>query len=386
MRKITFIGILSLIIAILLLVFLLGQEKKMIPNDKDIFQITIKEENVRIASWLAKKDDVLSSGKPYDLIMTGWVTPEEAVQLKSMNPDMLILAGLTVSFVYDEAEWMALLSSVANYGKANPIKITEDMYLTDNNKNRCAFGWKSEEFSTEEIYAMDPRNEKWKSLVVSFYEQVLNQPHHDGIIIDMVTDWSPCPEAITDEKWVQAIKIIMYEIKMANKENKLVIFNSGRDLSQIKVYEGYFDGYLLENALGNWGITFNEGLEEGDNKYLVIYAVDTDDTGVLDLNKMRLGLTLSLLNDNTFFTYDFGPRDHGQAWWFPEYNADLGRPLGNYYKLENAYYRDFEKGIVVSSPDSDITVLFDEEHTDLTTGITALAFTIYKGDGRIFGR
>jgi len=339
-----------------------------------------------IASWLAKKDEIIQTGKPYDLLMTGWVTPEEAVQLKSMNPDMLILAGLTISFVYDCPEWMAFLSTVANYGKENPVQITEDMYLAGGDNGRCAFGWKSEEFSTEEIYAMDPRNDSWRDLIVSFYRQVLDQPQHDGIIVDMVTDWSPCPDTITDEEWVQANRMIMDEITMANDRNKLVIFNSGRDLSQIAAYKGYFDGYLLENALGSWGVTFDEGLEEANNEYIVIYAVDTDDTGVLDLNRMRLGLTLSLLSDDTYFTYDFGSRDHGQAWWFPEYDADLGRPLDDYRETDNAYYRDFEKGIVVSSPNSDVTVDFDEEYTDLTTGITSMTFTVRKGDGRVFLR
>jgi hypothetical protein len=112
--------------------------------------------------------------------------------------------------------------------------------------------------------------------------------------------------------------------------------------------------------------------------------VDTDDTGVRDMKRMRLGLTLSLLNDNTYFAYDFGPRDHGQAWWFPEYDVDMGSPLGTYYKKDNAYWRAFEHGIVISSPYTDTIVVFDEPYTDVTTGITATSFVVEKGDGRIF--
>lgn len=78
------------------------------------------------------------------------------------------------------------------------------------------------------------------------------------------------------------------------------------------------------------------------------------------------------------------PRDHGQAWWFPEYDAELGEPLGKYYKKDDGYYREFENGIVVCSPVSDIIVIFDEEYTDITTNIKSTSFTIAKGDGRIF--
>ena len=49
----------------------------------------------KIASWLAKKDELIESGKPYDLVMACWFTPEEAARLRENNPDVLLLAGLT---------------------------------------------------------------------------------------------------------------------------------------------------------------------------------------------------------------------------------------------------------------------------------------------------
>ena len=118
----------------------------------------------------------------------------------------------------------------------------------------------------------------------------------------------------------------------------------------------------------------------------MIYAVDTDDTGIEDMHKMRLGLALSMMFDNTYFTYDFGPRDHGQAWWFPEYDVDLGNPLDNSYKKGDAYYREFEKGIVVASPYAATNVVFNGEFIDVSTGNKSHTFDIEKGDGRIFLR
>lgn len=338
----------------------------------------------RMASWLAKKEEIINSEKPFDLVMTGWFTPEEANKIRSQNPNALLLAGLTVNWIYDGEEWMTLLTTVANYGRDNAIEITEEMYLHNVSGERCAFGWASEEWGHAEIYAMDPRNEQWIELIVSFYETVLNQPQHDGIIVDMVTEWSPCSEAISGEEWVDATKAIMEKIKNLNGENKLVIFNSGRDISEIDAYKGYFDGYLMENSLGSWGVTFDEALEEAKSGYTIIYAVDTDDTGQIDFHRMRLGLTLSLLNDNTYFAYDLGPRDHGQAWWFSEYDVDLGEPLGEYYQKNNAYWREFEKGFVVSSPYADVNINFAREYMDVTTGITSKSFLIEQGDGRIF--
>ena len=340
----------------------------------------------KIASWLAKKEELIESGKPYDLVMAGWFTPEEAQQLRANNPDVILLAGLTTTWVWDNTGWMEFLVTVANYGMDTPMEINEDMYLHDADGNRCGFGWASEEWSQEEIWAMDPRDPEWFNLITTFYSVVLDQPQHDGIIVDMVVEkqyW--CPE-ISDEEWLEATKDIYDTIAALNTEDKLVIFNAGTRYADIDEYSEYFDGYLMENFMGDQlQSTYIEGLEAADSEYLVIYAVDTDDTGVEDLAKMRLGYTLSLLNDNTYFTYDFGPRDHGQAWWYPEYDAELGEPLGDYYMQDDAYLREFENGYVVSAPEG-VSLVFDESLTDITTGETSTSFTIEAGDGRILIR
>jgi len=346
----------------------------------------VADDYPKIASWLAKKDQIIESGKPYDLVMSGWFEPEEAKKVKKNNPNALLLAGLTASWVYEGDDWQQFLTTVSNFGKAEPLEINEDMYLHKPNGQRCPFGWASQKWNHDEIYAMDPRNFYWVEMITDFYKNVLDQPQHDGIIIDMMTEKSWCPDAISDADWVEANIKILKEVKDYNKNNKLVIFNAGRDLSQIDEYEGYFDGYLMENVFGEWGADYETALEAGGNGYLVIYAADTDDTGEEGqyLTRMRLGLTLSLLHDNTYFTYDVGPRDHGDAWWYDEYEALLGAPEGEYYVDDNAHFRKFENGVVVSSPYEYIDVNFDKPMRDMMNGETGLSFRVQKGDGNIF--
>ncbi len=339
----------------------------------------------KIASWLAKKDEIIASRKPYALVMSGWFTPEEAAQIKSFSPDALLLAGLSVNWVWANNDWMTFLTSVASYGKTTPFTINETMYLRKPDGSKVTFGWASEEWGHEEIYAMDPRNEQWINLITSFYKNVLDQPQHDGIIVDMLVEVSWSPETISNEEWITSTRSIFPRIDELNTSDKLVIFNSGRDLSEIDAYGDFMDGFLMENFMGGQlRSTFEDGLNNAANGYIVIYAVDTVDTGEKDPNKMRLGLVLSLLNDNAYFTYDFGPRDHGQAWWFSEYDVTLGKPLGNYYLKNGGYYRNFEKGIVVAAPNSEITVSFNTEYVDVSSGIRNTVFQVSAGDGRIF--
>lgn len=339
----------------------------------------------RIASWLAKKDEIIASQQPYALVMSGWFTPQEASQIKAVNPDALLLSGLTVNWVYDDTSWLAFLISVANYGHTTPFTITEEMYLHDPSGNRVAFGWASADWGHPEIFAMDPRNPVWVDLITAFYKNVLSQPQHDGIIVDMVTEKSWNTSAISDLDWIQATRKIMAGIIEANIQDKLVIFNSGKDFSEIDTYSEFMDGFLMENCLGSqFGASFNDAFQTASSGKLVIYAVDTDDTGQQDMSRLRLGLVLSLLFDNTFFTYDFGSRNHGQSWWYREYDVNLGKPLGTYYRQDNAYYRQFEKGLVVASPYSEISLSLEYEYLDITSGITASSFRIARGDARIF--
>ena len=348
-------------------------------------QVQEPKESPKLAIWLAKKDEVIESQKPYSLIMSAWFEPQEADQMRAQNPDMLLLAGLTTNWIYDHEGWKEFLLTVASHNQDTTYKLTDQMYLKNSSGEKCAFGWESDEWNHDEIYSMDPRNPEWKELIVSFYSTVLEQPQHDGIIVDMVVEeqyW--CPGSISREEWISATKQIMEEIQEKNTQSKLVIFNAGLQYEDLDEFKEDMDGYVLENFLVECGASYEQGLAAAETPYIVVYAVDTDDSGLKDLNRMRLGLTLSLLNDNTYFAYDFGPRDHGQAWWFPEYDVDLGEPLGVYYEKDGAYWREFENGVVVSSPNKEAAVEFETEYIDATTGISSKTFVVEAGDGRIY--
>ena len=79
----------------------------------------------KIASWLAKKDEIIASGKPYDLVMTGWFMSEEAEQIKANNPDALLLAGLSTNWIWANEDWLTFLETVASYG-GTPLALFED--------------------------------------------------------------------------------------------------------------------------------------------------------------------------------------------------------------------------------------------------------------------
>jgi hypothetical protein len=61
-----------------------------------------------------------------------------------------------------------------------------------------------------------------------------------------------------------------------------------------------------------------------------------------------------LLGDG-YYSYDYGNRDHGQTWWYDEYDAVLGRAVGAPKRLDSSnaapadgvWWRDYERGAAI---------------------------------------
>ncbi|MBI2476927.1 VCBS repeat-containing protein, partial [Candidatus Uhrbacteria bacterium] len=104
---------------------------------------------------------------------------------------------------------------------------------------------------------------------------------------------------------------------------------------------------------------------------------NTNDSGVIDTQEMRFGLTSALLT-GAFFGYDSGVNSHAQLWVFDEYDAYLGRAvdvpkdeLNGRVSLSAAatspiypsvWSRDFQEGrVMVNATNSAHTILLGED-------------------------
>ena len=359
-----------------------------------------------LALWLAKKGELIEhESASFDLVMSGWFEPDEAVDILARRPSATLLAGLTLTWVASSEDWLDFLVTVANDGDLEgPLQITDDMYLMfDDDEDgvldrRCSPpGWE------DEIYAMDPRHEDWQELILSFYDVVGAQPQH-GVIVDMLDAYPFCegawsegvPVPLDAEGWVDGQEQLLASVRAGLPGEKWIVANAGRDYPEGSPFPQYLNGYLLENALGTiFGLeTVGElmasalrALESTNAPHIVVYAVDTGDEGQIDWSRLRTGLVASLLTDNTYFAYDFGPRDHGGVtdWWFPQYyDVDLGEPIGPSQLEDGAYSRDFENGVVVAAGDVPAVVSLNAEHVDVATGATGTDFTVPELDARIY--
>jgi len=362
-----------------------------------------------LAIWLAKKNELIEhDSAAYDLVMSAWFEPQESEEIRARHPSAKLLAGLSLNWISSDPEWQTLLVTVANGGDPNgPLQITEDMYLKiDENgdgvlDSRCSFpGWED-----PEIYAMDPRHIGWQELILSYYEISASQVQHDGVIIDMLDAYPFCDGAMSKgvatplnaADWISGQERLLSLLSDMVPEEKWIIANAGCGFSVDSPFPQYLNGYVLENSLGKLcGLNLERMLAFGQNAlettktpHIVVYAVDTDDTGVIDWERFRTGFAASLLFDNTYFAFDSGPRDHGGVtdYWFAEYfSIDLGEPNGPYFPFHRGYRRDFEKGTIVIAGDAPVTLSLSSIHLNISTGDTGMNFTVPKEDAHIFLR
>jgi len=98
--------------------------------------------------------------------------------------------------------------------------------------------------------------------------------------------------------------------------------------------------------------------------------------GAADYGSFRFGLANALLAD-AYYSADKGTTDHGQTWWFDEYDVDLGPARSRAYNIWNRnatsspglWRRDFANGIaLLNSSATDQKIIFSKEELEKIKG------------------
>jgi len=369
-------------LVVLITLFLSGcDEQESTDGDQDSTPTTtqILHEFPHISGYVTSGQDLLDVEEAkYDIVYTSDINQNAANQLKNRNPNTIILFQSLATYMFD--------SAVPTIEATTGMDITDDFWLKDTGGERCGYGW------TPEMWAIDIRESNNIEIMSEFFSNVLiYQPQYDGLFFDVIEEFSRC-NSMSDSEWVEQTTELLEAIR-DKIGDKIILTNSGFNYDTSTPYLQYLNGYAMESFLSG-AAEFDEGLstvslmlEKTVEPHYLIYTVYSENTVTkeqVDIKNMRLALTLSLLNNNTYLSYDNKMEEIGSVLWQQEFSADLGEPLGSYYEEDGAYWRDFENGVVISSPDTIVTASFDEQYTDVTSGEVSDSFTIAEGDGRIF--
>ncbi len=260
----------------------------------------------------------------------------------------------------------------------------------------------------------------WPRHVAEFVgKHYLGTGQYDGVLLDIMSEgpWMGADlnrdgrcDGRDQALWQQGMALAAAMLR-TNNPNAILTGNGGTPWSARCFYFRDCNGNMHENGLGDeFGVPGWTNLWQGYQVCMAgakprppIHFISVDlrngrnqeQAAKLqallpdDLRRMRLGLGTTLLDDG-YFGFDRGDCLHGQLWWFNEYDADLGEPLGGYERHRygrGTYSREFQNGTVIVNPADEVVVVRTKEALfDATSGQAAQTFTIPAQDARILVR
>lgn len=194
------------------------------------------------------------------------------------------------------------------------------------------------------LYTMN-MSAAWSESLVNFTSNhIANLPGVDGIFFDIVSDnisWANNGDidvdgngvrdtaASADALWKSRVVYFLQYAK-AHLGNKYIIING----SSNPAFQPYVNGRMFETfptpweGDGTWTTVMNNlvaNKQANGPLPLTIINGNTLNTGEQNnFTAVRYGVASSLLEDDVYYSFDFGDQNHGQLWWYDEYSIDLG--------------------------------------------------------------
>ncbi len=289
-------------------------------------------------------------------------SPDMLREIRRLNPDVVILAYVTASEIRSDA---GAIAAAAPLRAKLAARIDPAWYLTDGGGDRRTF-WSGTWIVNVTDRAAAVGGARWQDVLPRFVaEELMPSGLWDGVFfdngwesvsyfaggpVDLDRDGRAESAAAADAAWQAGLKRIYARTRELLGPRYLVFQNDG------PLYYADVQGQLFENfPRGSWTRTQQQvqrTVTRGIAPAVAVINSNTGNTGRFhEYGNMRFGLASALLND-AYFSFDYGDRDHGQWYWYDEYDANLGRPVGAARRVDGpsgnfaagVWRRDFTRG------------------------------------------
>jgi len=236
----------------------------------------------------------------------------------------------------------------------------------------------------------DGNGRTYANYLVDFYDQkIMASGLWDGLLfdntwqnvtqvskdIDIDSDGKPDSIDKINSLW-QSNYSNFFSLLRKRLGSRVIIIGNGDG-----AYQSYLNGRMFEGFPEFWEGGWTGSIQRysqtdvtGYQPRINIINSDTNNTGnKYDYQDMRYGLMSALLF-NGYYSFDYGTNLREQFWWYDEYDAKLGQPIGPARNILNqapgiqagVWQRDFANGIVlVNSTDKPQNISFDAEYEKL---------------------
>jgi hypothetical protein len=335
--------------------------------------------------------------------------PTLFAELRRLNPDITLLAYVP-SKSFNFTWWTDELHQKLLAG------IGGDWWLRDSGGNPVSV-WPG----TQVISSVSP----WQTYLPDFVaREIMATGKWDGVFydefsasaswmnggdIDLHRTGSRTDARLADVAWQRATVNLLRRTRELLGPGAVIVTN-GDSTGELQPFT---NGRMFEDfptpweAGGTWSGVMANYLRLHDQvaspPVMMVGALPTATDGAGDYRKMRYGLTSTLLGEG-FFGFAASQSDYGRLWWYDEYDARLGEPLGGPINLlapndstirDGLWRRDFTGGVVlVNSTGQSRTASFGEELERLegtqaptvNNGAVATSATVPANDGLILIR
>lgn len=313
---------------------------------------------------------------------------EKILKMRQINPDITILAYLTIQEIRDDA-------AAAEMRPYTPLRfdlasgIQDSWWLKTPTGTKVGW-WPGTHLLNITAEAPEDSRGDWSDYLAHFAaDKILSSGIWDGLFFD--NTWNSLTEKvgtnldingdgtaesreIIEKTYRQGMDNFFVQVKNLTGNKYLLMGNDG------EIYTG-LNGLMLENfpyARG-WApmMKIYDSFPKNSSyppAFSLLNANTANAGGRDDYSKMRFGLTSSLLG-NGYYSFDLGDRDHGQTWWYDEYDFNLGEPAGGPFLIKDRsvnfsqkglWRRDFKSGmILVNSGEKTETIELNEEYEKL---------------------
>lgn len=342
-------------------------------------------------SWELSEETARGLAK-WDLVildMEHQIKNREKIDLmRQLNPNIMILAYITSQEIRDDAVSEGVKPyTPLRFDLASGIK---DFWWLKSPYGAKVGWWSGTHLLNITASAPATEEQNWSEYLAQFINnKILSSGAWNGIFFD--NTWNSLTEKVganldingdgaaetreaIESSYRQGLNNFFNRVRNLSNDQYILMGNDG------EIYSG-LNGMMFENfpyARG-WSRMMQDynsfpNRAESDPKFSLINANTANAGGRDDYQKMRYGLTSSLLS-NGFYSFDLGDRDHGQIWWYDEYDTSLGRPTGAPYLSKNRspdfnnrglWRRDFQNGLVlVNSGNLNETIDLNAEYEKL---------------------
>ena len=365
---------------------------------------TFKSTYPRLLNYFLKweiSDSEVAQLSKWDVLVLDMEVAENSkaqlLKIKELNPNIIILAYLTSQEIIQNIDdySQAYLRQTLNSG------IIPAWYLHDIYGQKVSNWPQTDMLNVSSGAGKDSQGELFNDYLPKFVaDKIAGSGLWDGIFydniwgdvywvnnanLDLNNDGVKDSIEEANELWSEGVKKIL-EKTHALAGNKFIIVGNGR------VYSGYnrlLNGMMLENFPSNWenGGTWAGSMETyfklpENSLNPALPLINVYDKNKENYKHFRFGLTSALLGDG-YYSYDYDVTNHGQTWWYDEYNINLGPAYSKAYNLLTAnseiknglWRRDFKYGsVIVNSTDKEQFAVFQKENLEKIRGEQDQAF------------